>query len=269
MKQRLTLEVNAPTVEEAIEKGLDELGLERDEVEIEIIDEGKRNLFRFSARQAVIRLTVRQSVFNPEAEVSAIDVQEVTRESDNLSDEDSDSGEYIDADIEEEEDFSASWLGSNQADERDSIQVTVEKLLDFMETRAAVTVEQKQTEDENRDFYAVEIQGDDLSYLIGRRSETLNAIQYIVSLITSHQYGRWIPLQVDIQNYRARRQTELQKIAHRMADQVVSTGRRQSLEPMPANERRIIHMELRRRDDVFTESVGEDPYRKVQIYPAD
>ena len=91
----------------------------------------------------------------------------------------------------------------------------------------------------------------------------------MVSLMSSHQFGRWIPLQVDIQNYRARRQTELRKIAHRMADQVVSTGRRQSLEPMPANERRIIHIELRKREDVYTESVGVDPYRKVQIYPSE
>ncbi|NLC30206.1 MAG: hypothetical protein GX773_07070 [Chloroflexi bacterium] len=87
--------------------------------------------------------------------------------------------------------------------------------------------------------------------------------------MVSHEFGRWIPIQVDIQNYRSRREKELQKLARRIADQVVSTGRKQTLEPMPANERRIIHIELRRRNDVYTESIGEDPYRKVYVYPAE
>ena len=270
MKQQLTLEVSAPTIEEAIEKGLDELGLEYEEVEIEIIDEGKRNLFRFTAREAVVKLTVRQSVFNPEIMVSKVEKEENEILYADISDEETDEEGTIDSEINVEDDYSLeSMLSSDRSGEQETIQKTVEKLLDFMETRAVVSVEPKISEDENREFYAIEIQGDDLSYLIGRRSETLNAIQYMVSLMSSHQFGRWIPLQVDIQNYRARRQTELRKIAHRMADQVVSTGRRQSLEPMPANERRIIHIELRKREDVYTESVGVDPYRKVQIYPSE
>ena len=270
MKQQLTLEVSAPTIEEAIEKGLDELGLEYEEVEIEIIDEGKRNLFRFAAREAVVKLTVRQSVFNPEIISSKVEEEDIEILSADILDEETDEKRTIGSEINEEDDYShESMVSLDKSSEQETIQKTVEKLLDFMETRAVVTVEPKISEDENREFYAIEIQGDDLSYLIGRRSETLNAIQYMVSLMSSHQFGRWIPLQVDIQNYRARRQTELRKIAHRMADQVVSTGRRQSLEPMPANERRIVHIELRKREDVYTESVGVDPYRKVQIYPAE
>ena len=270
MKQQLTLEVSAPTIEEAIEKGLDELGLEYEEVEIEIIDEGKRNLFRFAAREAVVKLTVRQSVFNPEIIGSKVEEEDIEILSADILDEETDEKGTIDSEINEEDDYShESMVSLDKSSEQETIQKTVEKLLDFMETRAVVTVEPKVSEDDNREFYAIEIQGDDLSYLIGRRSETLNAIQYMVSLMSSHQFGRWIPLQVDIQNYRSRRQTELRKIAHRMADQVVSTGRRQSLEPMPANERRIVHIELRKRDDVYTESVGVDPYRKVQIYPAE
>ena len=138
-----------------------------------------------------------------------------------------------------------------------------------MKTYAVATVELKESEDDDRTIVSVEIEGDDLSFLIGRHAETLNSIQYMISLMISHEFNRWIPIQVDIQNYRSRREKELQKLARRMADQVVSTGRKQTLEPMPANERRIIHIELRKRDDVFTESVGEDPYRKVYIHPAD
>ena len=149
------------------------------------------------------------------------------------------------------------------------IEKTVKTLLDYMKVSAVITIEKKLSDEDEREYYRVEIEGDDLSLLIGRRAETLNAIQYMVSLIVTHNFGSWIRIQVDIQNYRSRRERELQKLARRMADQVISTGRKQMLEPMPANERRIVHIELRKRDDVYTESVGEEPNRKIFIYPAD
>ena len=111
----------------------------------------------------------------------------------------------------------------------------------------------------------VDVEGKDLSILIGRRSETLNALQYITGLIVSKELGRWVPLLIDIQGYRSRRERQLRQLGRRMADQAVQTGRKQTLEPMPANERRIIHLELRDHPQVFTESVGEEPYRKVTI----
>ena len=111
----------------------------------------------------------------------------------------------------------------------------------------------------------VEIQGDDLSILIGRRSETLNALQYISSLIVGKELGEWAPMMIDVQGYRARRDRQLRQIARRMAEQAIHTGKRQVLEPMPANERRIIHMELHDHPQVATESLGEEPNRKVTI----
>ncbi len=113
----------------------------------------------------------------------------------------------------------------------------------------------------------VDINGDDLSILIGRRTETLNALQYISSLIVSKQLEKWVPLVIDIQGYRSRRTRALQQLARRMAEQATHTGKRQTLEPMPANERRIIHMELSSNTDVVTESTGEEPNRKVTIVP--
>ena len=113
----------------------------------------------------------------------------------------------------------------------------------------------------------VDINGDDLSILIGRRSETMNALQYIASLIVSKELEKWVPLVIDIQGYRARRTRQLQQLARRMAEQAVQSGKRQTLEPMPANERRIIHMELSNHDQIITESAGEEPNRKVTIVP--
>jgi spoIIIJ-associated protein len=86
-------------------------------------------------------------------------------------------------------------------------------------------------------------------------------------LIINKEIGRSIPLIVDVEGYRTRRENQLRQLARRMADQAVSTGQRQVLEPMPPNERRIVHIELRERQDVTTESIGEDPRRKVTINP--
>jgi spoIIIJ-associated protein len=258
----MTIEVIAPTVEEAIEKGLDELGLEPDDVEVEVMDEGKRNLFRFAARQARVKLTVKSSEkVNPLSESD--EVVEVIDEEDETLD------FNLPLETEEDEELGDSNRELDYYKVKTRVHEIVKKLLELMKTYAIATVEVKESEDDDRQFVSVEIEGDDLSFLIGRHAETLNAIQYMISLMISHEFNRWIPIQVDIQNYRSRREKELQKLARRMADQVVSTGRKQTLEPMPANERRIIHIELRKRDDVFTESVGEDPYRKVYIHPAD
>jgi spoIIIJ-associated protein len=113
----------------------------------------------------------------------------------------------------------------------------------------------------------VDISGNDLSILIGRQAETLNALQYITSLIVAKELGQWVTILVDVQGYRARRENQLRKLARRLADQAIKSGRRQVLEPMPANERRYVHLELRDHPDVTTESIGEDPNRKVTIIP--
>jgi spoIIIJ-associated protein len=112
----------------------------------------------------------------------------------------------------------------------------------------------------------VDIQGNDLSILIGRRSETLNALQYISSLIVGKEVGKWTPIMIDVQGYRLRRERTLRQLARRMAEQAVLTGKRQVLEPMPASERRVIHLELRNHNQVATESVGDEPNRKITIF---
>jgi spoIIIJ-associated protein len=113
----------------------------------------------------------------------------------------------------------------------------------------------------------VDVQGDDLGVLIGRRAEILNALQYIVNLIVSKQVERWVQVVIDVQGYRARHERQLRQMAQRMADQAMKAGRRQVLEPMSASDRRIIHLELRDHPSVTTQSVGEEPTRKVTIIP--
>jgi spoIIIJ-associated protein len=146
-------------------------------------------------------------------------------------------------------------------------QEVVTELLEKMHVQADVTAKLTPPSDEHdRQMVMVEIQGRDLSILIGRRSETLNALQYITSLIVAKEHGEWIPLMIDVQGYRERRERQLRVLARRMAEQVVHTNRRLNMEPMPANERRVIHLELRDHELVETESVGEEPNRKVTIF---
>lgn len=254
-KNKTTLEVIAPTIEEAIDKGLSEMGLTEDDVEIEVLDEGKRNIFHFATRQARIRLTVKDSnraIYNgsttadkalqPKVAETPVETKPMT------------APEAEQAEISLEQQVA---------------QDTTRELLEKMGVEANVKVDFAETEPSEKPVILVNIEGEDLSYLIGRKAETLNALQYLLSLIIAHKLNYWVPIQVDVQHYRTRRENELKKLARRAADQVQKTGRKQVLEPMPPNERRIVHMALRENAHVYTESTGEEPYRKVSVYPAE
>jgi spoIIIJ-associated protein len=111
------------------------------------------------------------------------------------------------------------------------------------------------------------IVGDDLGGLIGRRGETLRNLQFVVRLIVSRRMGAWPNLVIDVENYKAKRVVALRALARRLGDQVRQTRQMVVLEPMPAHERRIVHLALRDDPDVYTESTGEDESRQVQIIP--
>jgi spoIIIJ-associated protein len=106
---------------------------------------------------------------------------------------------------------------------------------------------------------------DDLNALIGHQGSVLDALQYLVRLMVNQRLRRWKNIVVDVDSYKEHRVTQLKQIALRMADQVASSGRAMALEPMPSNERRIIHMTLRDHPRVFTESTGEGDRRKINI----
>ncbi len=113
----------------------------------------------------------------------------------------------------------------------------------------------------------LDVQGDDLGLLIGRKGETLSALQYIARLIVAKQVGHSIDLVVDVQGHKKRREEQLRRMAQRMAEQAVQRQRTMTLEPMAPNERRIIHLALRDHPGVITESVGDGHQRKVTIVP--
>jgi spoIIIJ-associated protein len=244
-EERTKLEVIAPSIEEAVEKGLRELGLTEDDVDVEVLDEGKKGLLGLGTRQARIALKIKsgQGSQEPEAEVKLEEKPKALPQESESEEEG-----------EEPEEVSIA---------RETIKIILEK----MRVSADVRVKLGEGDDNRIAPVLIDIEGNDLSFLIGRKAETINALQYITSLIVGRELGRWVPLQIDVQNYRKRREDELRKLARRIAEQVVGTGRKQTLEPMPPNERRIVHIELKNNPNVETESVGEEPRRKVTIRP--
>jgi spoIIIJ-associated protein len=114
---------------------------------------------------------------------------------------------------------------------------------------------------------ALDIKGDDLGILIGRRGQTLSSLEYIVKLMVVGRLKVWLPLTVDVGGYKRRRQDSLQRLALYLAEQVKSRRRAIPMEPMPADERRIIHLTLADNPDVTTQSIGEGENRKVVILP--
>jgi spoIIIJ-associated protein len=232
---RATLEVIAQTVEEAIEKGLTDLGLPREAVDITVLDEGGGGLLGFGSRKARVRISV----------LGEGEQSQPEDESDQLPPSEKDSTLILTEEI-------------------------VSELLEKMNLTAEV--EAKYGEESDRLPFRpilVNVSGNDLSILIGRRAKTLNALQYITRLILGKELEHGIPLSIDVEGYRERREMQVRQLARRVAEQVADTSREQALEPMPPNERRFAHIELEDNTQVFTESVGEEPNRKVVIYPSD
>lgn len=259
--QRTMLEIIAPSVDEAVAQGLADLGLTRESVEIEILDEGSRGLFGLGTRQARIRMTVKGSKAKTEKVV-----EQATDEGE--------TAEELAEPVEAEETPATGKPGPTRFEEvqqevtLDICRATVAELIEHMGIDCEVTAEFGEVDDVSGILpVMVDVQGDDLSVLIGKRSETLNALQFIARQMVSKELGRNVTLIIDIEGYRQRRERQLRQLARRMADQAIKTGRKQVLEPMSPNERRIIHMELRDNPDVTTQSFGEEPHRKVTILP--
>jgi spoIIIJ-associated protein len=245
-ESRPSLEMIAPTVDEAVARGAAELGVTPDRVLVEVLDEGGHGMLGLGSRQARVRLTLLGGA------PSARPAPAVPEDAEDFDDEEESAEE-------------------SQAPADREIEVardTVRELVSHMGLTARVSGRWGEADepDEPRPVL-VDIRGDDLSLLIGRRGESLAALQYITRLIVGKELGNYLPIVVDVEGYRARRERQLRQLARRMAEQAVERGRTMTLEPMSPAERRIIHLELRDHQRVFTESVGEGENRKVTVVP--
>jgi spoIIIJ-associated protein len=207
------LEISAKTVEEAIQKALDQLNVERNRVEVEVLKKGRSGILGLKGEEARIKVRLLHEEENakPEDDVGRVG-QEVLK-----------------------------------------------KMLGLMGITAEVEVMKMDGP------VTLNIEGDDLGILIGRRGQTLSSLQYIVKVIVSEKLKVWLPLNVDVDGYKRRRYQALESLALRLAEKVKTSRRTISLEPMPPDERRIVHITLANDADVSTQSTGEGEERKVVI----
>lgn len=270
MNEKPTLEIIAPTVEEALAQGLTQLGLPAEAVSMEVLDAGTKGLFGLGGRQVRVRLTVKSDDEADPEQPAAPASKPARKPFDQTQDKPAPVTKKKPEPKSQKPALEPVPEGEIKTDALLNLaEETVSKLLHHMNMQAQVSAHYEETDREDRRTIHVDVRGDDLSILIGRRSETLNAFQYVASLMVGKEVQQWVQLVVDVEGYRSRRENQLRQMARRMAEQTVKTGRRQVLEPMTSNERRIVHIELREHPAVTTESIGEDPYRKVTIIPKD
>jgi spoIIIJ-associated protein len=257
-KEKESVEISAKTVEEAIERGLSELGLTRDQVEVEVINPGRGGVLGFGAEDAQVRITA--LLVEPPPDVESLQAEAVAAESPQQA-------ESVDTSTSQ-----AALAIESVAVMPDFTELSVsllQGLLDRMNIKAQVTarIGDDLVEEGEEPPLTLDITGDDLGILIGRRGETLRALQYMTRLMLSKSLKRWEPVVVDVEAYRVRRRRLLRQLAARMAERVAFSQQRVVLEAMPAHERRIVHIALRDHQAVTTKSIGEGEHRKVTIIP--
>jgi spoIIIJ-associated protein len=258
-EERRSVVASGKTVENAIANGLTMLGVLRHQVDIEVLSEGSRGVLGFGAENARVRLLVKPqaepepkplvepppgSALQPIAKLAAPEAPPPRPAQ------------------------PAPKQAKRPAAEKVGREILTD-LLGLMGIQATVKVElgKELAEEGQPPPTVLHITGEDLGILIGRRGETLRTLQYLVRLMVSHRLKHWTDLVVDVEHYRVRRRRALDNLAQRVAERVAREGKAQALEPMPAYERRLIHIALRNHPDVTTQSVGEGERRKVTIIP--
>jgi len=240
-------EFTGRTAEEAIERGLLDLGKKRSDVDIEILERGKpANMLGMGGEDARVLLSFSQEI---EAELSepVEDETFVPRRPDAVQ-----AAADRRADLAEEQ-------PPLTAEELAAAADVVRELLDKMDVESEVAI------DGRPGMEGIDIEGAELGALIGRGGENLVAIQQIVSAITSRRLGHTTHIPVDVEGYRRRREDDLRDVARRVAGRVKTTGQAVTLEPMLAYERRVVHLAVQGDQGIKTESVGIDPNRRVII----
>ncbi len=192
------------TVEQAVELALKELGVSREEVDVEVLDAGSKGIFSILAKDAMVMVTVKQ-------------------------------------------------------DNADFVFRLLSQIISVMKINVSIDIEQEDNQ------ILVNLQGPNVGLLIGRRGETLDALQYLTGIALNKRTEEYIRVIIDGAGYRVRRKRTLVQLAEKLAKQVKRTGKKVTLEPMPPYERKIIHTALQNDTTVKTYSEGLEPYRKIII----
>lgn len=293
-----TIEASGKTVEEALSAGLKQLGLDLSQVTHEVIDRGSPGLFGMFGRLAKVKISVREDdnaeddfsvdmpviSLEPEKKAQPAKVAEKPAEPEESGKpapqktksksrkekkpkaEPKSAQDSETAMMEDEAPVALTPAREFPELDLDKLGENGKRAYDFISQLTklmGVQVDIRIIEEENQVF--VDINGDTLGVMIGRRGETLDAAQYLTSLYVNRDKNEYTRVTLDVEHYRAKREETLVKLANRMANRARKSGRRVVLEPMNPYERRVLHSALQQNPYVTTHSEGEDPYRRVII----
>ena len=270
-----TYEASAKTKEEAIDAGLEALGVSISDVTVEVIDEGSKGLFGlFGSRLAKVRLTVKETEDDPLADLlndkpapKPAPAREERQPRPERKPEAPKPEKKHDAPKaprepkpEKKPAAPKTYAPAPAGSTEEKIEQFLKGLLEHMDSKAVPHCWQ-----DSANTYKVDLVGDDLGYLIGRRGDTLDAIQHLANYTINRDVEGHIRINVDAECYREKREESLRRYARKKAQQVLKARRRTTLEPMNAYERHVIHAALQEMDNITTHSTGVEPNRCVVI----
>ncbi len=245
------MEKRAKNVETAVDLALAELGVTRDKVNVKIIDEGSKGFLGLGAKEAVVEVTLIQA-----KKADKVNSKKAPKKAEVV----------LDNNDEDAPKKSRKEIKPLTKEVADMAIATSQKFL--TEIFEAMSIDVKiNVSIENEDTVLVHLDGENIGIVIGKRGDTLDALQYLTSLVVNKNSESYIKVTLDTENYREKRTEALVALATRLANKVAYSGRKFTLEPMNPYERRIIHATLQANEDVTTYSIGQEPYRKVVIAP--
>lgn len=243
-----SIEKKAKSVEEALSEALSELGISEKDAIVEIVQEPSKGFLGLGAKDAVVKVTAKTKSASVEGKSKPVQPQSAPGQPEPTAAEAigtaAVSGRLYTSDspAENAKNFIADILTAM------GIDVTVTAVLE-------------------EDVVKINLEGENMGIVIGKRGDTLDSLQYLTSLVVNRNSEDYIKISIDTENYREKRAEALAALSNRLAAKVKASGKKFALEPMNPYERRIIHSNLQDNPDVTTFSVGQEPYRKVVIAP--
>ena len=233
------MEFKGKTKNDAITEACRHFSIPSDKLDYEVVDEGKTGFLGMGARPAIVRARVKEE--EKESQPESVKTEETP--------------------------VVASVAAASAAIEAIDVEAVSKKFLTDIFAAMGIGVEIAAVYDESQRTLEVDLSGDEMGVLIGKRGQTLDSLQYLISLVVNKGTNEYIRVKVDTENYRQRRKETLENLAKNIAYKVKRTRRPVSLEPMNPYERRIIHSALQNDRYVTTHSEGDEPFRRVVVTP--
>lgn len=250
-----TVKQTGTTVEIAIEKALQQLNVSRNEVEIDVLAEERKGFFGIGAREAIVRVTVKEKA-----------IPKINEVPDKKNEPKAEEGSKVQKTISKRSVMEEKVeMPARVEYKKEPIAETVQYLTDVAKDMQINDLQV--THEIDGKYVYFQLESKKAALLIGKRGQTLNALQQLAQLVANQHSKQFKVVRLNVGDYRERREQSLAHLADRMADKAIQTNRKVQLEPMPSYERKVIHHTLSNRMDVETYSEGADPHRYLVIEP--